>query len=118
MELHERFRGKCCSSPKNNLSSPRKRGPAPASFEICAGALLLAVEVLLDIDVAGLFQRRQMRAEIAFGGANQRLKPHKFDLFAIGKRLQRRHDPQTYRLMDGGVGLLHHTVLSQMPPRI
>src|ERR1700733_13093304 len=43
------------------------------------GALLLAVEIPFDLDVAGALERADMRAEIALRGIDNRPQAHEFE---------------------------------------
>ena len=81
-----------------------------------AGARTLADEILFDPDIAGAFERREMAAEIAVGGADQGLQPAEFERLGCG-RMERGHDPQAQRLVDDLVGLGHaQTLRIQRPP--
>src|ERR1700733_9049889 len=81
-------------------------------------ARALGDEVLFNCDVTGFLERGDMRAEISFRGAHEPLEPHELDLVAGRQPPERGHDLQAHGLMDDGVGLVHHKLLSQTPPRI
>ena len=50
------------------------KGAAAGWGDAGAGAGALADEILVDADIAGAFEGRQMAAEIAVGGADQSLE--------------------------------------------
>src|SRR6185437_9654181 len=56
----------------------------------------LVGEILGHADIAGVFQRGDVGAEIAFGGADDALELHEFELRVLGQRLERRHDLQAH----------------------
>ena len=71
------------------------------------GLRLLADKRFVDLDVAGLGQRLDMRAEIAVGGAGQLLQFGEFQSRARLQRVEGCHDAQAQRLMDDVVEFGH-----------
>src|ERR1700761_9494143 len=79
-------------------------GGAAGGGQRNAGAGLAVREVLLDLDVAGVLEGREMGAEVAVGRLEQRLQAGKLDLVAARQGVQGRHDLQPQRLVDDLVG--------------
>ena len=73
---------------------------SPFARDADTRAWFLADKIFVDADIAGLFQRRQMRAEITVGGFAQLFQLDKVDAGIAAQRVERGHDFQARRLVD------------------
>src|SRR5690242_3147330 len=99
-------------------------GAAPRGCGLDASLRLLADKKFLDGDIARALERIEMRAEIAIGGADQPLQAREFERRLRMQHIERRHDLEPHRLMDGLVRTVHrdqpirhsHRPLAIKPP--
>ncbi len=96
-----------CAEDIAQIADVVLEGAAALLRERDAGARALGDEVLFDGDVAGVFQRGDMGAEIAFRRLDDGLQAYELDRLAGRQDLERSHQFQAHRLVDDAVGLFH-----------